>query len=226
MNILATPKGMPTILTGRFGRYEPEGPLAAAEEAGAWAAWKRTATTISPQAVIRLVSDAGLRGRGGAGYPTAQKWRAAAGTDADRRYVVANGFEADPGAMVDRTLMENDPHAIVEGLALAAYAIGATHAIVAVRANLVTALRRMTAAVRIAEEAGYIGSDALGAGFDLHVEVVAVHGGMVVGEETVLLRALENKRAQPDQRPPYPSQRGLWDRPTVVNNVETLALVP
>jgi NADH:ubiquinone oxidoreductase subunit F (NADH-binding) len=226
MKILPTPKGMPTILLERAGRYEPDGPLAAAEKAGAWAAWKHAAATMSSQAVVRLVSDAGLRGRGGAGYPTADKWRAAAATDADVRYVVANGFEADPGAQVDRTLMETDPHAIVEGLTLAAYAIGATRAYICVRANLASATRRLENAVRLAEEAGYIGSDALGTGLDLHVEVVGVPGGMVVGEETTLLRALENKRAQPDQRPPYPSRRGLWGRPTVVNNVETLSLVP
>jgi NADH:ubiquinone oxidoreductase subunit F (NADH-binding) len=226
MKLLASPKGVPQILTGRFGKYDADGPLAAAEVAGAWTAWKKTATAMSPGAVIRTVSEAGLRGRGGAGYPAADKWRAAAAVDADRRYVVANGFEADPGAMVDRTLMENDPHAIVEGVAFAAFAIGASHAYIAVRASLATAIKRLTAAVRLAEEAGYIGSDALGAGIDIHVEVVAIQGGMVVGEETTLLHAIENKRAQPDQRPPYPSSRGLWDRPTVVNNVATLASVP
>jgi len=226
MKMLASPKGVPQILTGRFGKYDADGPLSGAEQAGAWSAWKRVAVSMSPAAVIRLVSDAGLRGRGGAGFPTADKWRAAAAADADRRYVVANGFEADPGAMVDRTLMESDPHAIVEGLALAAFAVGASSAYIAVRANLATALRRLTAAVRLAEEAGFIGSDALGAGFDLHIEVVPISGSMVVGEETVLLHAIENKRAQPDQRPPYPTARGLWDRPTVVNNVATLACVP
>ncbi|HUP83785.1 MAG TPA: NADH-ubiquinone oxidoreductase-F iron-sulfur binding region domain-containing protein [Candidatus Limnocylindria bacterium] len=224
--MLPSVKGVPQILTGRFGKYDADGSLAAAEEAGAWGAWKKAATSMSPGAVIRTVSEAGLRGRGGAGYPAADKWRQAAATDADRRYVVANGFEADPGAMVDRTLMENDPHAIVEGVAFAAFAIGASHAYIAVRANLATALKRLTAAVRLAEEAGYIGSNALGAGIDIHLEVVAIPGGMVVGEETVLLHAIENKRAQPDQRPPYPSGRGLWDRPTVVNNVATLASVP
>ncbi len=226
MKMLASPKGVPQILTGRFGKYDADGPLSGAEAAGAWSAWKKAATSLSPGAVIRTVSEAGLRGRGGAGYPAADKWRAAAAVDADRRYVVANGFEADPGAMVDRTLMENDPHAIVEGVAFAAFATGASHAYIAVRANLSTALKRLTAAVRAAEEAGYIGSDALGAGIDIHVEVVAIQGGMVVGEETTLLHAIENKRAQPDQRPPYPSGRGLWDRPTVVNNVATLASVP
>ena len=226
MKMLASPKGVPQILTGRFGKYDPDGPLAAAKQAGAWSAWKKAAGSMSPAQVTRIVADAGLRGRGGAGYPAASKWRAAAAVDADRRYVVANGFEADPGAMVDRTLMENDPHAIVEGVAFAAFAAGASHAYIAVRANLAVALKRLTAAVRVAEEAGYIGSNALNAGLDIHIEVTPVEGSMVVGEETVLLHAIENKRAQPDQRPPYPSARGLWDRPTVVNNVATLAAVP
>lgn len=226
MNILPGPKGMPTILLARIDKYDPDGSLAAAEKAGAWATWKKTAPHTSPQAVTRLVADSGLRGRGGAGYPTGAKWRAAAAESADTRYVVANGFEADPGAQVDRTLMERDPHAILEGLALAAYAVGASRGYVAVRANLTTAVHRLQAALRSAEEAGYLGTDALGAGFDLHVEIVALPGGMVVGEETTLMRAIENKRAQPDQRPPYPARKGLWGRPTVVNNVETLSLVP
>jgi len=226
VNILPGPKGMPTILLARAAKADAEGSLAAAEKAGAWATWKKAAPGMSRSAVVRLIGDAGLRGRGGAGFPTADKWRAAAGVDADVRYVVANGFEADPGAQLDRTLMERDPHAILEGLALAAYAIGATRGYVAVRQNQTTALRRLNAALRAAEEAGYLGTDALGAGFDIHFEIVGLPGGLVVGEETTLMRAIENKRAQPDQRPPYPSARGLWGRPTVVNNVETLALVP
>src|SRR5918997_5254280 len=124
MNILPGPDGLPAILTGRFGRYAADGPLGAAEEAGAWTAWKKTAGAMNPPALIRLIGDAGLRGRGGAGYPTGDKWRAAAAQDADQRYVIANGFEADPGARLDRTLMENDPHAVIEGAVLAAYAIG------------------------------------------------------------------------------------------------------
>ncbi len=224
--LLKSPRDTPAILLGRFGKYDPDGPLDAAEKAGAWAAWKRSATTLSPQAVVRLVGDARLRGRGGAGYPTGAKWRACAAAPSDQRYVVANGFEADPGARLDRTLMESDPHAILEGLAFAAYAVGAGRAYVAVRSTFTVALRRLQACVRAAEEAGYLGSDVLGSGFDLHVEVLPVPGGFVVGEETTLLRAIENKRAQPDQRPPYPAARGLWGRPTVVNNVETLAAVP
>jgi NADH-quinone oxidoreductase subunit F len=226
MQLLRSPRGTPSILLSRVGLYEPEGSLADAEKAGAWATWRRTAPTVSPQQVLRVIADSGLRGRGGAGYPTGEKWRTCAEQPAELRYVVANGFEADPGAQLDRTLMERDPHAIVEGLALAAYAVGATRAYVCVRSTNVVALRRLTAAVHAAEAAGYLGTDALGTGFDLHVEVLAIPGGMVVGEETTLLRAIENKRAQPDQRPPYPARVGLWGRPTVVNNVETLALVP
>lgn len=226
MNILPSPKGMPTILTARFDKYAPDGPLDAAEQAGAWQAWKKTAGTVNPPALVRLVGESGLRGRGGAAYPTGDKWRAAAATHADERYVVANGFEADPGARLDRTLMENDPHAIVEGLVLAAYAIGARRAYIALHERATLARQRLETVVRLAEEQGYIGSNALGTGVDVHVEVVALPGGAVVGEETVLLRAIQNKRAQPDQRPPYPSEKGLYGRPTVVNNVETLALVP
>jgi NADH-quinone oxidoreductase subunit F len=122
--------------------------------------------------------------------------------------------------------MELDPHAVVEGLAFAAFAVGARRAFIALRSNMTTAQRRLERAVEAATEAGYLGTDALGAGFDLFIEVVGVAGGYVVGEETVLLRAIENKRAQPDQRPPYPPTRGLMDKPTVVNNVETLAAVP
>ena len=226
MNILPSPTGMPTILTARFGQYDPDGPIAKAEEAGAWQAWKKTVGSTNPPALVRTIADSGLRGRGGGAYSTGAKWRAAAAVPADERFVVANGFEADPGARLDRTLIENDPHAIVEGVALAAYAIGARRAYIAVKERATLARQRLEAAVRQAEELGYIGLNALGSGVDIHIEVVALPGGMVVGEETVLMRAIQNKRAQPEQRPPFPTEKGLYGRPTVVNNVETLALVP
>lgn len=228
MEILPGLRNTSPILLARAGRYDPDGAgaLAEAETAGAWSAWKSAVSRHNPQSITRLIAEARLTGRGGAGHLTADKWRACAATDADQRYVVANGFEADPGAQLDRALMEADPHAVVEGLAFAAYAAGAQRGYICVRAGHPTAQRRLEVAVAAAEDAGYIGTDALGAGFDLHIEVVAVQGGFVVGEETVLLKAIENKRAQPDQRPPYPSTRGMWDRPTVVNNVKTLAAVP
>jgi NADH:ubiquinone oxidoreductase subunit F (NADH-binding) len=226
MAIVKGTTGWPSVLLARAGAYDPAQGLAAAEQAGAWDAWKRHAPSISPATLIRQVSESGLRGRGGAGYPTGDKWRACAAREADRRYVVANGYEADPGAQVDRTLMETDPHAVVEGLAFAAFAVGAKQAYLAVKASYTNAIRLLRAAIREAEEAGFIGTDALGAGFDIHIELTEIQGAFVLGEETALLLAIQDKRAMPEQRPPYPSTRGLWDRPTVVNNVETLAAVP
>lgn len=226
MRILKGPADWPSVLLGRAGAYDPDAGLQDAERAGAWSAWKRAAPSLSPSAIIRIVSEAGLRGRGGAGYPTGDKWRTCAAQESSRRYVVANGYEADPGAQLDRTLMELDPHAVVEGLAFAAFAVGATEAYLAVKSGYATAVRRLLSAIRTAEEAGYLGQDALGAGFDLHIHLREVQGAFVLGEETALLRALEGRRAQPDQRPPYPAVTGLWGKPTVVNNVETLAAVP
>ncbi len=226
MEILPGLRDAPLILLSRVGHYDPDGPAAQLDGVGAWAAWRGIGTTASPQQVIRMVDEAGLRGRGGAGHPTADKWRAAALAQADQRYLVVNGFEADPGAQLDRTLMERDPHLVLEGAAIAAYATGATRAFICVRAGSEAVIRRLRGAIAIAEEAGYLGPDALGSGFDIDVEVVGVPGGFVVGEETVLLRALENKRAQPEQRPPHPARKGLWGQPTVVNNVETLAALP
>jgi NADH-quinone oxidoreductase subunit F len=226
MRIIKTRRRWPSVLLARAGRYDPEAGLAAAEGAGAWAAWKQAVSSIGPEALIRLVERSGLRGRGGAGFPTGRKWRICRSQESARRFVVANGYEADPGALADRTLMELDPHGVVEGLTLAAFAVGAHEAIIAVKADYATARQRLGAAIRAAEEAGYIGSDALGTGYDIHIELRALRGAFVLGEETVLLNALEGKRAMPEQRPPYPAVRGLWGEPTVVNNVETLVAVP
>jgi NADH-quinone oxidoreductase subunit F len=225
MELLERPRGWPGVLLGRLASDGETG-LEAAERAGAWRAWRMALREHGPEGVIRTVEASGLRGRGGAGFPTGAKWRACREADGRGRYVVANGVEADPSAQLDRALMERDPHAVVEGTALAAYAVGAGEAIICVRAGYVRAFERLSAAVRAAEEAGLIGANALGSGVDVHLDVRAVSGSFMLGEETVLLRSLEGKRAQPDQRPPYPAQRGLWGEPTVVNNVETLAAVP
>ncbi|CAN5772114.1 hypothetical protein BH24CHL8_BH24CHL8_05570 [soil metagenome] len=226
MRILEPTQDWPSVLLARAGESTEEPTLGRAEAAGGWASFRRAVTTLSPDEVTRIVTESGLRGRGGAGYPTGRKWRACAQQPPGARYVVANGFEADPGAQLDRTLLERDPHAVLEGLALAAYAVGARQAYVAVKSGATLAARRLREAVLQAEEQGLLGTRAIDGRIDLHVEIREVQGGFVVGEETVLLRALENKRAQPDQRPPYPTERGLFDRPTVVNNVETLAAVP
>ena len=229
MQILKSQEGWPSILLAGAGTYDPDSTgagLVAAEGGGAWGAWHRVATGITPQTLIGTVTESGLRGRGGSGFPTGQKWSACRAVESGVRYAVANGFEADPGAQLDRTLMELDPHAVLEGLALAAFAIGATNAYVVVNAGYGTATRRLRAAIDAAEAAGYLGANVLGTGRELWVEVREISGSFAVGEETILLRAIENKRAQPDQRPPWPSERGLWGKPTVVNNVETLAAVP
>jgi NADH-quinone oxidoreductase subunit F len=226
MTLLRDGGQWPRVILARAGRYDVDGGLAAAERAGAWVAWRRAVGSLGPEGLIRLVEASGLRGRGGAGFPTGRKWRTVREQASIDRFAVANGYEADPGSSTDRILMELDPHGVVEGLALAAFAVGARHAHVAVRGEYTLAAARLRAAVDAAEEAGYLGSDVLGGGFELHVQVHEVRGAFVLGEETVLLRALENKRAQPDQRPPFPAQRGLWGEPTAVNNVATLAAVP
>ncbi len=223
--ILSGARDWPSVLLARAAQGEDK-ELKAAESAGAWVAWRKSISELTPEAVISMVAESGLRGRGGAGYPTGSKWRDCAAQTGARRYVVANGFEADPGAQVDRTLMERDPHAVVEGVAIAAWAVRADHAIIAVAASSPVAAERLRTAIVEAEERGYIGPEASAAGWPLQIEVRELGGSFVVGEETVLLRALENRRAQPDQRPPYPSRQGLWGAPTIVNNVKTLAAVP
>ena len=226
MGIIAGAAAWPSILLARAGVAGAATDIDAAEGAGAWTAWRQAAASLTPEQVTRLVATSGLRGRGGAGHPTGAKWQACAASPSRVRYVVANGFESDPGAQLDRTLMETDPHAVVEGVVLAAYAVRATNATIAVNARYTTAIERLRMAITAAEARGYLGSNAMGTGSELRVEVRALSGSFVLGEETVLLRALEDRRAQPDQRPPHPTEKGLWGEPTVVNNVETLAVVP
>jgi NADH:ubiquinone oxidoreductase subunit F (NADH-binding) len=221
--ILTGAADWPQVLLARAA----EGPLAdiaAAEAAGAWEAWRKATTELSPEVVLHTISESGLRGRGGAGFPTGTKWRDCISQPEPVRYVVANGFEADPGAGADRTLMELDPHLVVEGTALAAWVVGAEQAIIGVSSSAPDAADRLRAAIEEAEERGYIGRSLDGPSLEIIVHELT--GSFVVGEETVLLRALEGRRAQPDQRPPYPSRSGLHGKPTVVNNVKTLAAVP
>ena len=223
--ILRTPKAWPSILLARAGAQDPTD-LDAAVKAGAFIGLRKALHDLGPNAVIATIAASGLRGRGGAGFPTAEKWRAAAATDAPRRYVVANGYGADPAVLTDRTLLETDPYAVIEGLAIAALAIDAGEAFIALRSDAGEAIRRLEAAIGAAEEAGFIGPDVLGSGRSLTVSVRPVQGAYMLGEETVLLKALEGKRGQPEQRPPHPSERGLFGMPTVVQNVQTLAAVP
>jgi NADH-quinone oxidoreductase subunit F len=175
--------------------------------------------------IIDKVERAGLRGRGGAGFPTARKWRAVLDEPAPR-VVVVNGDEGDPGSFVDRLVMERDPHRLLEGLALACFAVGAREGVVFVRSEYPNARLRLTEAIEEAYAAGHLGPDVHGTGFDLDVRVVEGAGSYVSGEETALLNGLEGLRGVVRRRPPYPSEHGLHGLPTLVNNVETLAAVP
>jgi NADH:ubiquinone oxidoreductase subunit F (NADH-binding) len=223
--ILPSPRGWPAILLERSGATDPTD-LDAAVASGAFAALAQAIRVLGPAGTIAEIESSGLRGRGGAGHPTAAKWRTAAATEASRRYIVANGYGADPGATTDRTLLETDPYAVIEGVAIAAFAIGAQEAFITVRATDTEAVRRLEAAVLAASERNYIGDDVLNSGIRIEIEVRPVQGAYMLGEETVLLKALDGKRGQPEQRPPHPAVRGFHGAPTVIQNVQTLAAVP
>jgi NADH:ubiquinone oxidoreductase subunit F (NADH-binding) len=222
--ILPAPKGWPSILLARRGAAAAAD-LDAAVATGAFEGLRRAIRELGPAGTIDEVEASGLRGRGGAGHRTAAKWRTAARTEAKSRYVVANGYGADPGASTDRTLLETDPYAVVEGVAIAAFAIGAEEAFITVRSTATEAVRRLQAAVDEAASRNFIGDDALGSGRRIEIEVRPVQGAYMLGEETVLLKALDGKRGQPEQRPPHPATRGFRNAPTVVQNVQTLAAV-
>ncbi len=223
--LLATPAAWPRILLGRADAADPID-LDAAVAAGAFDGLHKAVRDLGPTATIATIAASGLRGRGGAGFPTGEKWRACASQPSDRRFVVANGYAADPASRTDVTLMERDPYAVIEGAVVAALAVGAADVVIAVRADARAAVEALEAAVAAATDAGFAGPDVLGSGRSVEIAVRAVQGAYMLGEETVLLKALEGKRGQPEQRPPYPAVRGLFDQPTVVNNVATLAAVP
>jgi NADH:ubiquinone oxidoreductase subunit F (NADH-binding) len=224
---LPTPRDWPQVLLGRREAIAADPfDLDAAVRAGAFDGLRRAVRDLGATGTIATVAASGLRGRGGAGFPTGEKWRAAAAQPATQRYVVANGYGADPAVQTDQALLAADPWAVLEGLVIAAFAVGATEAILAVRNDDPALVTKLEGAALAAEEAGFAGDDVAGSGHRVTVTVRPVQGAYMLGEETVLLKALEGKRGQPDQRPPYPAERGLFDKPTVVNNVQTLAAVP
>jgi NADH-quinone oxidoreductase subunit F len=184
------------------------------------------AQRMTPHDVIAAISDSGLRGRGGAGFPTGRKWALGRAQADPVKYVVCNGDEGDPGAFMDRLVLESDPHRVIEGLAIAAYAIGAAEGFLYIRAEYPQAVRHTRAAIRQAEQRGFLGQNILGSAFSLRLEVREGAGAFVCGEETALIQSLAGKRGMPKLRPPYPVERGLRGHPTVINNVETLACAP
>ena len=182
-------------------------------------------TEMTPQQVIDEILKSGLRGRGGAGFPTGKKWQFAADQKSDEKYVICNADEGDPGAFMDRSILEGDPHAIVEALAIAGYAIGANHGYIYIRAEYPIAVERLNIAIKQATENGLLGKNILGTGFDFELELRLGAGAFVCGEETALIQSIEGKRGMPVTKPPFPAVSGVWGKPTIINNVETLANV-
>lgn len=182
-------------------------------------------TQMTPEDIIKVVKDSGVRGRGGAGFPTGLKWEFASKSRSDVKYMLCNGDEGDPGAFMDRSVMESDPHSVIEGLIIGARAIGSNHGYIYVRAEYPLAVKRLQLAIDQATEAGLLGKNILDTGFDFELDIYLGAGAFVCGEETALMRSIEGKRGMPRPRPPFPAQKGLWDKPSVLNNVETLAQI-
>ena len=183
-------------------------------------------TEKKPEDVIQILLDSGLRGRGGAGFPTGLKWKFAAGNDADQKYVSCNADEGDPGAFMDRSILEGDPHAVLEAMAIAGYAIGASQGYIYVRAEYPIAVQRLEIAIEQAREYGLLGKNIFDSGFDFDIELRLGAGAFVCGEETALMTSIEGNRGEPRPRPPFPALKGLFQKPTILNNVETYANIP
>ena len=181
---------------------------------------------MTPEQVVDEMLKSGLRGRGGAGFPTGLKWKFAQQQPKGQKYMVCNADEGDPGAYMDRSTLEGDPHSVLEAMIIAGYAIGATKGFIYIRAEYPLAIHRLQVAIRQATELGLLGRDILGSGFDFEIELRFGAGAFVCGEETALLQSIEGNRGMPRPRPPFPAVKGLWGRPTVINNVETLANIP
>ena len=212
------------IVLGNCGRI-------AAEDIDAYLAVRgyealKLALSMDPQAVVDEVKQSGLRGRGGAGFPTGVKWQLTRDATATPKYIVCNADEGDPGAFMDRSVLEGDPHRILEAMAIAAHAIGASHGYIYVRAEYPLAIRRLRIALDQARARGFLGENILGSSLDFDIELRVGAGAFVCGEETALLASIEGKRGIPRPRPPFPANSGLWGQPTVINNVETLANIP
>lgn len=188
-----------------------------------YAGMAKALTEMKPEQIVQEVLDSGLRGRGGAGFPTGLKWKFAAQSQNDVKYVLCNADEGDPGAFMDRSVLEADPHAVLEGMVIAAKAIGSSHGYIYCRAEYPLAIHRLNVAIAQAKEAGLLGKDILGTGFDFDLEIYQGAGAFVCGEETALMTSIEGKRGMPRPRPPFPAVAGLWQKPSILNNVETLA---
>jgi len=212
---------MPVVLA-RCGRVDPER-IEQYIESGGYSALHQVLFEMQPEQVIEAIAQSGLRGRGGAGYPTGLKWATVAKSAGERKYVVCNGDEGDPGAFMDRSVLESDPHAVLEGMAIAGRAVGAGQGFIYVRAEYPLAISRLQVAIRQAKQHGLLGAGIFESSFNFNVDVRIGAGAFVCGEETALMASIEGKRGQPRPRPPFPAEHGLWGYPTLLNNVETFA---
>ena len=193
---------------------------------GGYEALGKVLTEMTPDDVIQVLLDSGLRGRGGGGFPTGLKWKLAKQNDGDQKYVCCNADEGDPGAFMDRSVLEGDPHVVLEAMAIAGYAIGANQGYIYVRAEYPIAVERLQIAIKQAREYNLLGKDIFGTGFDFDIDLRLGAGAFVCGEETALMTSIEGKRGEPRPRPPFPAQKGLFGKPTILNNVETYANIP
>jgi NADH-quinone oxidoreductase subunit F len=213
------------IVLRNCGTIDPES-IQDYEAAGGYKALAKALGELSPEAIVKEITDSGLRGRGGAGFPTGLKWSFTAKQKSDVKYVVCNADEGDPGAFMDRSVLEGDPHSVLEGMIICGRAIGSSFGYIYCRAEYPLAIRRLNLAIDAAREKGYLGKNILGSGFDFDVKIKQGAGAFVCGEETALFASIEGKRGMPRVRPPFPAEKGLWAKPTNNNNVETYANVP
>lgn len=214
-----------SIVLENSGRVEPER-IESAIAHGSYQALYHILRDMSPAEVVAAVTRSGLRGRGGAGYPTGVKWGLVAKMPGERKFVICNADEGDPGAFMDRSVLESDPHRVLEGMAIAAYAVGASQGYIYVRGEYPLAIHRLETAIRQARRLNLLGSQIFESPFDLRIDLRIGAGAFVCGEETALIASIEGKRGTPRPRPPYPAEHGLWNAPTLINNVETFANIP
>lgn len=217
--------GQASVVLENSGRIEPER-VESYIAADGYKALYKAVREMTPAEVVEAVTRSGLRGRGGAGYPTGVKWATVAKNPGDRKYVVCNADEGDPGAFMNRSVLESDPHKVLEGMAIAGYAVGATQGYVYVRGEYPLAIDRLTTAIKQAGKLGLLGTHVFGTPFDFRVDIRIGAGAFVCGEETALMASIMGGRGTPTPRPPYPAEKGLWGMPTLLNNVETFANVP
>ncbi|MFW6040334.1 MAG: NADH-ubiquinone oxidoreductase-F iron-sulfur binding region domain-containing protein [Thermoplasmatota archaeon] len=212
------------IVLRNSGEIDPEDIKEYLEREGYQALEK--ALNMDPQKIIEKIKESNLRGRGGAGFPTGLKWQFAKNAQSDKKYIICNADEGDPGAFMDRSLLEGDPHAVLEGMIIGGYTIGADKGYIYCRAEYPLALRRLNIAIEQAKDHGFLGEDILGSGFSFEIQIKEGAGAFVCGEETALMHSIEGERGMPRPRPPFPAQKGLFDKPTNINNVETWANIP